>query len=118
MTVAWGYALRDLAGRHDFDDDVTQAVAALTADRCSNPHCRALTSGPMNDRTKSLNVGVTLAISAVAAGGPRHDATLSDTERHAESNAIWLCYTCARQVNSNAAGYPASVLRRWKTLPS
>jgi hypothetical protein len=118
MTVAWGYAVRDLAGRHDFDDDVSRAAAALTADRCSNPYCRALTSGPTNDRTKSLNVGVTLPISAIAPGGYRYDATLSDAERHAEGNAIWLCYTCARQVNSDLARYPAEVLRAWKKKPS
>jgi hypothetical protein len=114
MTVAWGYAVRDLAGRHDFTDDVTHAAAARTADRCSNPYCRALTSGPTNDRTKSLNVGVTLPISSIAPDGPRHDATLSDEERHAEGNAIWLCYTCARQVNADVARFPAPLLRTWK----
>ena len=115
MTAVWGYAVRDLAGRHDFDDDVTRAAAALTADRCSNPYCRALTSGPANDRTKSLNVGVTLAISALAPEGPRFDPTLSDMERHRGGNAIWLCYTCARQVNSDVARYPARLLRAWKS---
>ena len=118
MTVAWGYAVRDLAGRHDFDDDVARAAADRTADRCSTPHCRALTSGPTNDRTKSLNVGVTLPISSIAPEGPRHDATLSDEARHAEGNAIWLCYTCARQVNADVARFPAQLLRAWKTSAS
>src|SRR5438876_12309504 len=103
MTAEWGYAVRDLAAADDFDDDVTRATAALTADRCSNPHCRALTSGPTNDRTKSLTVGVTLAISAMAPDGHRYDAALSDTERRGEVNAIWLCYTCARSVNGDLA---------------
>jgi len=64
---------------------------------------------------QSLNVGVTLPISAIAPGGHRYDATLSDTERRSEANAIWLCYTCARSVNSDLARYPAGVLRAWKT---
>jgi hypothetical protein len=106
-----------LAGRHVFDDDVTRAVAALTGDRCSNPHCRVLTSGPANDRTQSLTVGVTLAISAVAPEGPRFDPLVSDAERYGNGNAIWLCYTCARQVNSDVARYPARLLRAWKSKP-
>jgi hypothetical protein len=114
MTVEWGYAVRDLAASADFDDDVKRATAALTADRCSNPHCRALTSGPLNDRRKSLTVGVTAPISAMLPGGHRYDATLSDAERHAQGNAIWLCYTCARQVNYDVAQFPADLLRSWK----
>jgi hypothetical protein len=115
MTVEWGYAVRDLAATHDFDDEVKRATAALAADRCSNPYCRALTSGPANDRTKSLNVGVTAPISAMSPGGCRHDARLSDAERHDQGNAIWLCYSCARQVDNDVARYPAELLRSWKT---
>jgi len=117
MTITWGYAVRDLAGRQDFDDEVARAAAASTDDRCSNPYCKALTSGPTNDRTKSLNVGVVLPISGMTPEAHRYDPTLSDTERHGEVNAIWLCYTCARQVNSDVARYPADVLRGWKRKP-
>ncbi len=114
MTVEWGYAVRELAASGDFDDEVKRATAALAADRCSNPHCRALTSGPTNDRTKSLTVGVAAPISAMLPGGRRYDATLSDAERRTQGNAIWLCYTCARQVNNDVARYPADLLRLWK----
>lgn len=115
MTVHWGYAVRDLAENQDFDDEVKQATAALVADRCSNPHCRALTSGPTNDRTKSLTVGVSVSISAMRAGEPRYDATLSDAERRAASNAIWLCYTCASRVNNDRTRFTPDLLRSWKT---
>jgi hypothetical protein len=114
MTAQWGYAVRDLAANRDFDDEVKRATAALVADRCSNPLCRALTSGPTNDLTKSLTVGVTAPISAMLPGGPRYDATISETERHDHGNAIWLCYTCARQVNYDVARFPADLLRSWK----
>ncbi len=114
MTAEWGYAVRDLAANQDFDDEVKRATAAHAVDRCSNPHCRALTSGVMNDRRKSLTVGVTAPISAVLPAGPRYDATLSEAERRDQGNAIWLCYTCARKVNSDVARYPADLLRSWK----
>jgi len=94
---------------------VKRATAALAADRCLNPHCRALTSGPMNDRTKSLTVGVSASISAMRPGEARYDATLSEAERRAESNAIWLCYTCASQVNVDRARFTPDLLRSWKT---
>ncbi len=117
MTVTWGYAVRDLAGRQQFDEDVARTVAASTNDRCCNPYCKTLTSGPTHDRSKSLNVGVVLPISGMTPGECRYDPTLSDTERRDEDNAIWLCYTCARQVNSNVARYPAALLCAWKRKP-
>jgi hypothetical protein len=83
MTVTWGYAVRDLAGRQQFDEDVARAVAAATNDRCCNPYCKTLTSGPTNDRSKSLNVGVVLPISGMISGMTpeeyRYDPTLTDT---------------------------------------
>ena len=114
MTVEGGYVVRDLATTYDFDDEVKRATAALTGDRCSNPDCRALTSGLANDRTKSLNVGVTAPISAMSPGGRRYDARLSDAERHDQGNAIWLCGSCARRVDNDVARYPAELLRTWK----
>src|SRR5262249_566537 len=102
----------------DFDDEVKRAAAAVAADRCSNPDCRALTSGPTNDRRKSLTLGVAVAISAMAPGGRRYDARLSDAERHDERNAIWLCYSCVGQVDNDVARFPAELLRSGKGKPS
>ena len=115
--VEWGYAVRDLAASTDFTEEVRRATAARTVDRCANPHCRALTSGPMNDRRQSLNVGVAAPIAALTPGGPRYDVAMSEAERRDEGNAIWLCYTCARLVNADAARYPAALLRSWKPAP-
>jgi len=117
MTVEHGHVVRDLGATYDFNDEVKRATAALTGDRCSNPHCRALTSGPANDRTKSLNIGVTAPISGMSPGGRRYDARLSDAERHDQGNAIWLCGNCVRQVDNDVARYPAEVLRSWKEKP-
>jgi hypothetical protein len=103
-----------MATTYDFDDEVRRAAADLAADRCLNPYCRALTGGPTNDRTKSLNIGIAAPISSLAPGGCRYDARLSDAERHDQDNAIWLCYSCARQVDNDVARYPAELLRSWK----
>jgi hypothetical protein len=114
MTVERRSDVKDLAATRDFDDEVKCATAASAADRCSNPYCRALTSGATNDRTKSLTRGVAAPISAMAPGGRRYDARLSDAERHHEGNAIWLCESCARQVDYDVARFPAELLRSWK----
>ena len=114
MTFARGYVHRNPAATHDFADEVKRAVAALAADRCANPSCRALTGGPTNDRTKSLNIGLAVPISAMSPEGRRYDARLSDAERHHQDNAIWLCLSCLSQVDNDVLRFPTELLRSWK----
>jgi hypothetical protein len=50
--------------RDDFAEQVKRTLAARVGNLCSNPDCQALTSGPQDDPTKVLNVGVAAHISA------------------------------------------------------
>ena len=99
-------------------DAFTEAVTCLTAaragDRCSNPNCRALTSGPHNDRKKSLTLGAAAHIAAASPSGRRYDPLLPDHEHDAYGNAIWLCRNCANVIDNDVVLYPASLLRTWK----
>ncbi|PYM99011.1 MAG: hypothetical protein DME08_06695 [Candidatus Rokuibacteriota bacterium] len=97
-----------------FVEAVTCATAARAADRCSNPNCRALTSGPLNDRRKSLTLGLAVHIAAASPSGRRYDPLLPDHEYGAYGNAIWLCQNCANLINNDVVLYPASLLRTWK----
>lgn len=81
---------------------------------CSNPECRAHTTGPQTDPLKIVNVGVAAHITAAAPGGPRFDSGLSDKERAAATNGIWLCQNCAKLIDSDTARFSASHLRGWK----
>lgn len=102
--------------RDDFTDDVKRNVSARAGSMCSNPDCRAPTSGPRGDPTKAVNVGVAAHITAAAAGGPRYDHLLSlEARRHAD-NAIWLCQNCAKLVDNDPSQFPEPLLRAWKTL--
>ena len=83
--------------------------------RCSNPSCRALTSGPQVDSSKSLNIGVAAHISAASAGGARYDAFLSADARRDIGNAIWLCQGCAKLVDNDPARFSVDLLAGWKT---
>ena len=97
-----------------FVEAVTCATAARVADRCSNPNCRALTSGPHNDRRKSLTLGLAVHIAAASPSGRRYDPLLPDHEYGAYGNAIWLCQNCANLIDNDVVLYPASLLRTWK----
>jgi hypothetical protein len=100
--------------RDDFTERVKRSLAARAGHHCSNPDCRATTSGPQVDETKALNVGVAAHITAAAEGGPRFDAGLSPRERVADSNGIWLCQNCAKLVDNDEARYPRELLIDWK----
>jgi hypothetical protein len=82
--------------------------------RCSNPSCRALTSGPQVDPSKSLNIGVAAHISAACEGGPRYDASLSADARRTIRNGIWLCQGCAKLVDNDPAKFSLALLAEWK----
>src|SRR3989442_9631499 len=97
-----------------FVEAVTCATAARAADRCSNPNCRALTSGAHNDRRKRLTLGLAVHIAAASPSGRRYDPLLRDHEQGAYGNAIWLCQNFANVIDNDVVLYPASLLRTWK----
>ncbi|MEQ1591843.1 MAG: hypothetical protein ABL892_05580 [Thiobacillaceae bacterium] len=100
--------------RDDFSAPVKNTLAKRVAHTCSNPACRATTSGPHSDPIRSINVGVACHISAAAAGGPRFDSDLSADERASIENAVWLCQSCAKLIDSDTVRFPVQTLRQWK----
>jgi hypothetical protein len=65
----------------EFLDPVKKALAARVGHRCSNPECRAATSGPQDDPARPVNVGVAAHITAASPGGPRYDPYLRKASR-------------------------------------
>jgi hypothetical protein len=61
-----------------------------------------------------VNVGVGAHITAASSGGPRFDSSLSERERRAAANGIWLCQTCAKLIDSDAPRFTTAVLTKWK----
>jgi hypothetical protein len=103
--------------RDDFTEEVKRTLAARVNSRCSNPECRAQTTGPQDDATKAVNVGVAAHITAASAGGPRYDPTLSPEKRRHSDNGIWLCQNCAKLADSDVLRFHETLLRAWKTVP-
>jgi hypothetical protein len=98
----------------DFSEQVKRALAARAGNLCSNPECRALTSGPQDDPSKSVNLGVAAHITAASPGGPRYDPGLSPEERRSAENGIWLCQNCAKLVDNEPVRFTVGMLKKWK----
>ena len=101
-------------GRDDFHVSVKRTVAARVGGKCSNPDCRAPTTGPTLGPDGSSNVGIAAHITAAAAAGPRFDPTLTVRARRSADNAIWLCSPCAKKIDDDSARYTVLELRFWK----
>jgi hypothetical protein len=104
--------MRDM--RDDFSDKVKRLLAHRVNLHCSNPECGAQTAGPQARSEKALNIGVAAHITAAAPGGPRYDASLTQKQRRASTNGIWLCQNCAKLVDNDRVRYTADLLRQWK----
>lgn len=103
--------------RANFTELTKRTLALRAAFRCSNPGCGALTIGPGSGSADVEITGTAAHIYAAAPNGPRGTGGLTDDQRSAPSNGIWLCAQCARLVDTNAGGaYPVSLLRGWRDL--
>ncbi len=98
----------------DFSEGMKQTLAKRAGQVCSNPECRRPTSGPHSDETKAINLGKAAHIRAARPGQARYDANMTDEQRGAISNGIWLCKECARRIDVDQAKYPVSLLTEWK----
>jgi hypothetical protein len=102
--------------RDDFSRTTKELLAKRVGYRCSNPSCCQLTSGPHEDVTKTVNVGVAAHLTAASPGGPRYKPSLSAKQRKSPDNGIWLCQKCAKLVDNDSTRYTVNVLHEWKQI--
>lgn len=100
--------------RDEFPPRIKELLSKRVGNRCSNPNCRQLTSGPQEDPNKALNIGVAAHITAASPAGPRFDPNLTNEKRKSPNNGIWLCQNCAKLVDNDPDRYPVNTLRSWK----
>ncbi len=103
-----------MSNRDDFSESTKQLLARRVGFRCSNPNCRAATSGPSCDPEKFVSLGVAAHITAASERGPRFNPDLSGEERRDASNGIWLCQNCAKLIDSDTLRFSVHVLNSWK----
>jgi hypothetical protein len=100
---------------HDFTSKTKRLLALRTGNRCSNPGCRAPTSGPCQRQDKSITAGDAAHITAASPSGPRFDPELTSDERRGFENGIWLCVLHARVVDQDDSAHTVELLRNWKS---
>jgi hypothetical protein len=103
-----------MATEDRFKQAVVVTLAKRAANRCSNPVCGALTSGPADDPLGSVNVGEAAHIYGANPGSARYDAAMESADRSAITNAIWLCGNCHKLVDDDPGRYPAGLLFEWQ----
>lgn len=97
-----------------FKQSVIVTLAKRAANRCSNPNCGAITSGPTEEPNGSVNVGEAAHIYGANPGSARYDPDMTSTDRSAITNAIWLCSNCHKLVDDDPIKYPVGLLFEWQ----
>jgi len=98
--------------RDDFRISIKKTLASRVGYRCSK--CGCTTAGPDTSQTGSVNIGVAAHITAASPGGPRYDEKMSSEDRSDLSNGIWLCQSCAKEIDDDEVGFPPTKLRELK----
>jgi hypothetical protein len=102
--------------RDDFTEEVKRILANRVCNNCSNPDCKASTSGPQLESTKALNIGVAAHITSASRGGPRFNPSFTSEQRCHADNGIWLCQNCAKLIDNDVARFSETLLRAWKIV--
>ena len=101
--------------RDDFSAKIKEKLAKRVGFCCSNPGCRQPTSGPQDNTSGTINIGVAAHITAASESGPRFDSKLSHEARQSSENGIWLCQTCAKLIDSDINRYTVQKILEWKS---
>ena len=101
--------------RDNFSTNVIEKIRGRVGNRCSNPACRVLTTGPSMDAPEKVNIiGIAAHICAASEGGPRYNGDMTPRERKGMDNGLWLCANCSIDIDKDETRYPPDVLRGWK----
>ena len=90
-------------------------IAKRSGYRCSNPDCRNPTIGAAIGSDNAIDIGVAAHITAASPGGPRYDASLTQSERSHYTNGIWLCANHAKAIDSDVKHFTVELLQGWRT---
>ena len=103
------YPLDHWIMRDEFTEKIKRVIQDRAGNRCSNPDCRVLTSGPNAHPERSTKTGVAAHISAASPGGPRYNSHLTSEQRQSAENGVWLCQNCAHFVDTDYLNYSVEI---------
>jgi hypothetical protein len=81
---------------------------------CSNPDCRALTSGPTADTGRSINIGEAAHIYGRTSTSARYKVDLTVAELSDITNGIWLCRNCHKLIDNDPLRFSVELLFEWR----
>lgn len=100
------------AGR--FSADTIETLGKRAALLCSNPDCRALTTGPMVADEGAINIGEAAHIYGLTERSARFNASLSANELSDITNGIWLCRNCHKAADNDELRFSPELLFQWR----
>ena len=106
--------MKNGTNRDDFSEITKTTMAKRVGYHCSNPACKTHTVGPHEDATRSISIGVAAHITAASVLGPRFDHALTEKDRSAIENGIWLCASCSVLIDRDADLFTVELLQNWK----
>jgi len=101
-------------GRHEFKKAVRDLLEKQACSICCNPGCQQATRASSFDMKRSINIGTAAHIHGASPKGPRYDQKMTQAEREADTNGIWLCRNCGTLVDDDQSAFPPETLTAWK----
>lgn len=101
--------------RENFTLDIKRRLAQRAGYLCSI--CKAITVGPSDEKSTSVNLTGVAAHITAASNGPgarRYDSTMKPQERSGIDNGIWLCNTHADLIDGDETTFTISYLKELK----
>lgn len=98
-----------------FTEKTKTLLAKRAGYRCSNSYCRSPTSGPHVEENRSISIGEAAHIRGANSGSARYDKFMTAEERSVVTNAIWLCRSCAKLIDTDERRYSVDILYKWKS---
>jgi hypothetical protein len=100
----------------DFSPDTINLLAFRACLICNNPSCATVTVGPSDAQGDlAIKLGEAAHIRAKRLGQARYDELMTDDQRSAIENGIWLCASCHTMIDKNRGlDFPAEMLIEWK----
>lgn len=103
------------SNQDNFTETTRRQLWERAGSRCSNPHCKILTSASNRDSLdKSVRVGHGAHITAASSDGPRYDKSLTSAQRKHYDNGIWCCYNCGHRIDTEFKTFTVEQLKQWK----
>jgi hypothetical protein len=82
-----------------FPDKVRKILCDQAGNMCCK--CKRPTSKANAEGDGAVRTGIAAHITAASPGGARYNSKMAPSERSSAENGIWLCTTCAKEIDDD-----------------